>query len=81
MKHKEFDPLNPLKVYIKTMIVITLLLIFVYSPIMVMYNHRLENEVGKTVVLNGDTLIIVNYSGDEVTLSNGVKVKYKILKK
>jgi hypothetical protein len=70
-----------LKVYIKTMIVITLLAIFIFAPIMVTYNHRLKDEVGKTVVLNGDTLIIVNYSGDEVTLSNGVKVKYKILKK
>lgn len=81
MEHKEFDPLNLLKVYIITMIVFALLLILGYSPIMVMYNYRLENEVGKAVVLNGDTLIIVNYSGDEVMLSNGVKVKYKILKK
>ena len=77
MKHKKgFDPL---KVYIKTMIVITLLAIFVFAPIIVTDNHRLKDEVGKTVVLNGDTLIIENYSGDEVTLSNGVKVKYKIL--
>ena len=77
---KDKKGFDPVKVYIKTMIVITLLAIFVFAPIMVTYNHRLKDEVGKTVLLNGDTLIIVNYSGDEVMLSSGLKVKYKIFK-
>ena len=69
-----------LKTYLIVMGVAFILSVFVVVPISHAYKHRLRSEVGKQYVIDGNTYTIVDYSETTVTLSNGVKIRYELLK-
>ena len=59
---------------------------FTYKDIDYRYNeskYKLEKNLGETVVINGDTLTIVDYNvlSETYIMSNGTKVNYDLVEK
>lgn len=46
------------------------------------WDKRLKNSLGKNVIINNDTLMIVDYSAFKrtVTLDNGTEINYELIK-
>ncbi len=64
-------------------------LIFIMFACLILYigvstrkNEAIKDSyIGKTIVLNNDTLIIVDHSRDHYVLSNNLKVNRKLIEK